>query len=95
MNGTNFINTYTRSTRLEGRINIYIAPDASDISRIRANAKYVWSINVNVVSSDGSYANNSASVDFSSAESGQTNVPGEPLVCRSKGVLEEELLNLI
>lgn len=93
--GTNVLWTYNRNARLEGRANIYIAPEQHG-TLLRVNAKYVWSVTVHGYSNTGGLAPaNTNTLDFSSTTVANLSIPEGVLTCRSKGILEKNLLNLI
>lgn len=89
--GTNELFTIDRSTSLEGRVNVYIAPEINN-TLIRVNSKYIWKgqssgrSNIGTVVTPGTTI-----VDFSTAASG-TN---QEVTCSTKGILEDRLLKLI
>ena len=78
-----------RSTSLDGRINIFMAPE-SDQTLLRVNALYVWS-----VSASGVLGQTGLTVTLSSGKAGETEEQGEKIQCHSKGVLEKVLLELV
>ena len=78
-----------RSTSLDGRINIFMAPE-SDQTLLRVNALYVWSVSVS-----GVLGQTGLTVTLSSGKAGEKQSQGEKVQCRSKGVLEKVLLELV
>lgn len=81
----------TRTTKLEGRVNIYVAPGTGGTD-VSVNTKYVLSVNFNAVSFDGLPAGSqSYTFDFS------TKSPyAEPdLTCYAKGTLESKILDMV
>jgi hypothetical protein len=94
--GTNYLWTVTRTTNLEGRINVYMAPQGQQ-TLLRVNAKYVWSGSYSAISNLGQRdPGASFSADFSSYSSGQTSGgTDQQVTCYSNGTLEHELLSLI
>ena len=97
--GTNNLWRVNRATRLTGRANIYIAPQNQG-TLIRANAKYVWTVNVSGTLNVGGSFSNNTTLDFSSQQEGTKTATlsegkSEKLICRSRGTLERRLLNLI
>ncbi len=91
-NGTNILWRMSRTTSLEGRANIYIAPVDQKSTLMRVNAKYVWQVKVRGQSNTGANYFDDATIDFTTNSEGRDQ---EGVVCRSKGVLEKQLLNLI
>jgi hypothetical protein len=93
--GTNILWTVTRKTHLEGRVNIYMAPQGGGETLLRVNAKYVWSVSHSGVSNVGTQApGENWTLDFSSTAAGKT-VGADPVTCAATGELERELLYLI
>lgn len=90
-NGTNVLWTFNRDTNLEGRINIYMAPEGAQ-TLIRVNSKYIWTVRINGTSNLGQPSQPSSdTIDFSSTSPGGD----EELQCRSNGSLEAQLLDLV
>lgn len=82
----------SRTTKLNGRANIYVAPEGTGTSVI-VNAKYVLDINMALRSLDGRPAGQSSgTIDFStkSPAAGTAAQPG----CNTSGVIETKVLNL-
>ena len=95
--GTNILWNVNRSTSLDGRINIFMAPE-SDQTLLRVNALYVWSVNVSGITHLGETQPHlfpSITVTLSSGKAGEKGEQGEKIQCRSKGVLEKVLLELV
>jgi hypothetical protein len=91
VDGTNYLMTVNRTANLEGRINIYMAPD-DNRTLLRVNARYVWDVNVTQVSNMGQVSPNyNSTISFGSVEAGRDT----EITCRSNGNLEQKLLNLI
>jgi hypothetical protein len=85
--------TFKRTTRLEGRTNIYVAPEGDGTSVI-VNTKYVLGINGVMTAYDGSQVGQkSKTIDFS------TKTPALPTDgeagCASKGVIEGKILSFV
>jgi len=82
----------SRTTKLNGRANIYVAPEGSGTSVI-VNAKYVLDINTTLRWLDGRIAGQSSgTVDFST-KSPASSTANEP-ACSTKGVIETRILAL-
>lgn len=94
VSGTNVVWTIRRNTNLEGRINIYMAPMGNQ-TLLRANVRYVWSNNISGSSNVGGVDSKQDSTSFSSKEVGTVSHPAGNYSCRSRGILEDRLLNLI
>lgn len=101
---TYFVN---RSTELDGRLNIYVAPTDADSTRVTVNARYVLTVSVTgeyVVENAfgtprerGTMTPTDLTASFSTNEPSQTNfgTPAEPdmITCGSRGVLEEQIID--
>jgi hypothetical protein len=89
--GTNHIYDRIRRTELEGRINIYMAP-AGNKTTARVNAAYVFEVTATrrgITFPDRD--SETSTLSFTSTQpSGRDDV-----VCRSKGVLEQRILDII
>ena len=86
-----------RTTELEGRINIYMAPKGNQ-TLLSVNALYIWSVHVKGTATDNpAYQTASTlTLDISSGKEGEKeDSQGEKIRCRSKGVLEKTLLELV
>ncbi len=102
--GTNLVDQVVRDTEVQGRVNIFMAPQG-DQTLLRVNIKYVWTAKISVSgmrTTGGLFAsiipyhrNDSVSLGFSSTKMGKKHSGGEIITCRSKGVLENRLLNLL
>ncbi len=96
--GTNVVWRVRRDTSLEGRANIYMAPNGNQ-TNLKVNARYVWSSNVSASSNVGGTGLDHKTVSFSTKEiATQSDESFGTLVtwsCRSNGTLEKRLLNLI
>lgn len=97
--GTNVLWRVNRVTNLKGRANIYMAPQGGG-TLIRANAKYVWTVDIAASANVGGSSKDSLTLDFSSQEAAsrpQVDSEGNQstLVCGSSGILERRLLDLI
>lgn len=91
IDGTNHIMDRARDTNLEGRVNIFLAPEGSGSTLVRVNAKYALSVTVRETGVTAPYNNvHSATMSFS------TNEPTTDYntTCTSKGVLESELIEM-
>jgi hypothetical protein len=96
----------SRSTSLEGRINIYAAPSSTS-TKVSVNTKYILHINTRGVRTNYNAAGGvvgqfqippeSSDISFTTSEPGTKNfgAPGTPqlLTCESNGRLERELLS--
>ena len=93
--GTNFVWKINRNTTLDGRINIFMAPE--DFSTLlRVNALYVWTYRASGISNlNETYLGETIKNTFSSGEEGIAEQEGIKVLCRSKGTLEKVLLNLV
>lgn len=94
MPGTVVYHTVQRNTSLEGRFNVYMAPQDSG-TLLRVTSRYIWSVAWNAVDPYHRPAGSGQdTVAFSSAETGTIGYGEERLACRSNGTLESDLLNL-
>lgn len=64
VDGTNELWNVQRNTNLEGRANIYMAPQGNN-TLLRVNARYVWSVDVTGQSNVGQVDHSSNTVSFS------------------------------
>lgn len=98
LEGTALVAQYQRNTSLEGRANIYMAPEENG-TLLRTNVRYVWSVDVQGRAPQGRSYQSTSSVSFSTNRPGtwreQVGEKTFSTTCRTKGVLEERLLNLI
>ena len=102
--GSNFVDHVVRDTDVQGRVNIFMAPQGTQ-TLLRVNVKYVWTNKVSVSGTritGGLFSSvipynwsDTVSLGLSSTEIGRKNSGGEVITCRSKGVLESRLLNLL
>lgn len=79
-----------RTTKLEGRVNVYVAPgqDGTDIS---VNTKYVFTVDFKAVGFDGRPGGTqSATFDFSTKSPHSS----PELTCFAKGTLESKILDM-
>lgn len=80
-----------RATKLEGRVNVYVAPsqDGTDIS---VNTKYVFTVDFKAVGFDGRPGGTqSATFDFSTKSPHSS----PALTCFAKGSLESKILGMV
>ncbi|MFR0673175.1 hypothetical protein ACLUUI_05700 [Enterobacterales bacterium AW_CKDN230030176-1A_HGKHYDSX7] len=80
-----------RTTKLEGRVNVYVAPNggATDIS---VNTKYVFTVDFNAVGFDGSPGGTQKAIfDFSTKSPHSS----PELTCFAKGTLESKILDMV
>ena len=99
--GTNFEAHVDRSASLDGRVNIFMAPEG-DGTNLSVNARYVWTV---VVKSQTPYVqgystgvhvgSDTARVSFTSTQTGTQSSPQGSVTCVSTGRLEQQLLNLV
>ena len=99
--GTNVEIQFARETSLDGRANIFMAPEA-DGTKLSVNARYVWTVKVTghnpyaaAYGTGGYVGTESMSVTFTSTQAGSQTVNQETLTCLSKGRLEQQLLDLV
>ena len=98
-----------RETSLEGRSNIYVAPNGKDPNStvVSVNTRYIWNLKIkglavqehangNIVSSH-SLPEETSTIMFNTNQSGQRMVGGigEVITCISKGTLEREILSMV
>lgn len=80
----------SRSTKLDGRINIYVAPDGGDTT-VSVNAKYVLDITQSTMRFDGLPGPVAkTAVDFSTKSPSSS---GDGVTCKTKGVIERKILS--
>ncbi|MBC3464984.1 hypothetical protein [Pseudomonas sp. RW10S2] len=80
-----------RATKLEGRVNVYVAPsqEGTDIS---VNTKYVFTVDFRAVGFDGRPGGNqSVTFDFSTKSPHSS----PELTCFAKGTLESKILDMV
>lgn len=102
--GTNLVDQVVRDTDIQGRVNVFMAPQGKQ-TLLRVNVKYVWTAKISISgmrTTGGLFASvvpyhrtDSVSLGFSSTKDGKKHSGGEIITCRSKGILEDRLLNLI
>jgi hypothetical protein len=91
-NGTGF--GVVRTSRLEGRTNIYVAPEEAG-TRISVNTKYVINVNLVATAFDGRPGGSQQLTwDFSTKEPYAGAGP-DPVTCTANGSLEKRILNLV
>ncbi|MGS8279837.1 hypothetical protein [Pseudomonas putida] len=81
----------SRETKLEGRVNIYVAPGkgGTDIS---VNTKYVFTVNAKIFGLDGSTAAvNPTTIDFLT----KSPYASPDLTCYARGTLESRILDMV
>ena len=82
---------YRRNPKLEGRTNIYVAPEGSG-TVVTVNTKYVVAVNVSAFSLDGRPAGSeSITFDFSTKQG----LTGGQVTCYALGSIERRILSLI
>lgn len=92
---------------LEGRANIYIAPNETDLSKstITVNTRYVWTVNLRgesftehasgrVVSHGPINIPPSTPMAFNTLSKGESTDQSQKIYCVSKGIFEKEILGL-
>lgn len=80
-----------RKTKLEGRVNIYVAPIASGTS-VAVNTKYVLDVDWSAVSFEGAPGGNGRNTfDFSTKQG----YSSSDLTCYAKGTLERKILEMV
>jgi hypothetical protein len=84
-----------RNTKLEGRTNIYIAPEGKD-TLISVNTKYVVSVNLTASTFDGRPAGSqNISLDFSTKQGYMGDGNKDSVTCYSIGTVEQRILQMI
>lgn len=81
----------SRRTKLEGRVNIYMAPAGSGTS-VAVNSKYALQINWSAVGFDGAPGGSGSNTFDFSTKQGYTN---SDLTCYAKGTLERRILDMV
>lgn len=97
-----------REPILEGRSNIYIAPDEKDNTKtiVTVNTRYIWSVRVKAeafaqhvsgnILSRGRLPEENTTVTFSTNKPGQQDIgDGSKITCFSKGKLERDILEMV
>ncbi len=83
--------TVRQTTRLEGRANIYVAPEG-DATQIVVNARYVLTVNTQARNAEGHPVGSDQMVyDFSTKLGGGAN----EVLCYTKGVIERRILSFV
>lgn len=84
--------TVKRATRLEGRVNIYVAPEGAQ-TLVTVNAKYVVSVGLNITSmADGRPAGSENYIlDFST----KRGFKDDNVTCYALGVIERKIMGFI
>lgn len=81
----------SRKTKLDGRVNIYVAPTAKGTS-IAVNTKYALTVSATAVNFDGNPGGSSSNVfDFSTKQG----FSDKDLSCYAKGTLEQRILGMV
>jgi hypothetical protein len=90
-NGSSAAFNVTRKTKLEGRVNIYVAPVAAGTS-IAVNTKYAVTVATTAVNFDGNPGGGDSNVfDFSTKQG----YSAPELSCYAKGTLEQRILEMV
>lgn len=91
-NAQNMAFNATRTTKLEGRVNIYVAPSTGTSTDISVNTKYVLTVTFNAVGFDGNPGGgNTSTFDFSTKSPHES----QALTCYAKGTLEAKILDMV
>ncbi|KAF0222668.1 MAG: hypothetical protein FD176_2492 [Rhodospirillaceae bacterium] len=85
-----------RSTKLDGRANVYVAPAGDKATSVSVNAKYVFGVKYNFTNLAGQAAGvQESSIDLTTKEAG-TGTHGNPaeirVRCQATGALERKVL---
>lgn len=81
----------TRTTKLQGRVNVYVAPTQGG-TEISVNSKYVFTVDFNAVGFDGSPGGSqTGTYDFSTKSPHSS----PQLTCFAKGTLESKILDMV
>ncbi len=99
---------FRRETSLEGRCNIYVAPDENDSGKtiVTVNTRYIWTVKVKgrveAVNVKGYVVDGAPIPEESNSIIFNTNQPGQyipskgpKIVCTDKGKLEDEILQML
>jgi len=98
---------FRRETSLEGRSNIYVAPDPGDSSRtvVSVNTRYIWAVRVNGSNfaehisgnrfARGTQPERNFSIIFSTNKPSQPSSDLDRTICFGKGKLEGDILNMV
>jgi hypothetical protein len=81
----------SRKTKLEGRVNIYVAPTASGTS-LAVNTKYALTVSSTAVNFDGTPGGNGSNTFDFSTKQGYNE---QDLSCYAKGTLEQRILSMV
>jgi hypothetical protein len=85
--------TVRRTTKLDGRTNIYVAPEGQS-TNVAVNTKYVLGMNTVITAYDGRQVNQaSKAIDFSTKS--PANPTSSEAGCATKGVIEGKILSLV
>jgi len=76
---------FTRRTKLEGRSNIYVAPEGNSSTQVVVNTKYVLGVDILGVG----LGRDTFTLDFSTKEGGSTE---DGLLCFSNGKIEKQII---
>ena len=88
-NNQGIVFNVNRTTKLDGRINIYVAPEAGR-TLVNVNTKYIVGVTMNVVSVDGRPAGNpTTTFDFSTKQGYITS----EVSCHALGKIEQRILD--
>ena len=83
-----------RGTRLEGRTNIYVAPEGNG-SVVTVNTKYVLNIDITAVPLGGGFpSKQSVIADFSTKTPYSNTVGNDTIVCKATGTIERQILKM-
>ncbi|WP_155804567.1 hypothetical protein [Magnetospirillum fulvum] len=90
----------SRSTKLEGRSNIYVSPVDATKTSVSINTKYVFSVKLNLLTLDGAPGGSipDQTVDFTTKDPGTFHLvdQNQPAVkCSANGVLEDKILRYV
>ncbi len=93
-----------RNTELEGRLNIYIAPETQNSSLIKVNARYIFSVGTQMNATaysafltpvgQESKTEPATKLTFNTGEKGSKTTPIGTMICISTGKLEKNLLDM-
>ncbi|MBS3954497.1 MAG: hypothetical protein KGZ88_16220 [Methylomicrobium sp.] len=98
----------SRDASLEGRINVYVAPQSSNETKVSANVKYILRVTTTGTGvafnafgtpvQQFTVPSSSSDVSFTTGESGSKNWgtggSGDSVTCRAKGTLEKSILDM-
>jgi hypothetical protein len=96
-----------RETSLEGRSNIYVAPDEKDknSTAVTVNTRYIWTLKMQVqifaeningqtLTTNERIPDYTGTIMFNTNQKGESNNTGDKITCFSKGKLEREILDM-